>query len=278
MELLTDIELTEIAEAVIKLTRLERWQAIDAAMSIHDKKWIAGLVPRFSAMEKEVNDKIDSHLAPLFQRAREPESQKAGEIQIKASVEQLLPDEGKWRVIFEEFGQLMLPGIISDAGQTGINVIMGVSFDIRNPRVTEFIENKKFKFAKEITETPANQLREQLRAGLLDGEGIPQLKKRVKEVFTDAKTWRAEMIARTETGGAYNFGSFEGYKQSGVVAYKEWLATKDNRTRDSHQHMDGQRQLLDNRFSNGLMYPGEPNGAIEEIANCRCSIAPIVEE
>lgn len=270
MAFLTDIELTEIAEAVIKLTRFERWQAIDAAMSIHDRKWIAGLVPRFTAMEKEVNDKIDYHLAPLFQRSVKPV--------IKASVEQLLPDEGKWRVIFEEFGQLMLPGIISDAGQTGLNdVIMGISFDIRNPRVMEFIENKKFKFAKEITETTADQLREQLRAGLLDGEGIPELKKRVKTVFTDATTWRAETIASTETGGAYNFGSFESYKQSGVVPWKEWLATKDNRTRDSHRHMDGQRQLLDNKFSNGCMYPGDPNGAAGEIIRCRCALLPVVE-
>ncbi len=260
MAILTDIELDAIANFVIKLTSAERWRKIDAAMSIHDRKWIAGLKPRFEAMEKEALDNIDYYLAPF---------QRSAKSIIKGSVEQMLPDADKWRVTFEEFGQLLLPGIISDAGQTGLNdIIVGISFNIKNPRVIEFIDAKKFKFAKEINDTTQEALREQLRAGLLNGEGIPQLKKRVQTVFTDAKTWRAETIARTETGAAYNFGSFESYRQSGVVQKKKWLAALDSRTRDSHSHMNGQIVGLNEPFSNGLMYPGDPAGSAGEIINC----------
>ena len=53
---------------------------------------------------------------------------------------------------------------------------------------------------------------------------------------------------------------------------KIWIATLDNRTRDSHAALDGAEIALDEIFDNGCSRPRDPNGAPEEICNCRCSL------
>ena len=58
----------------------------------------------------------------------------------------------------------------------------------------------------------------------------------------------------------------------GIKTKKVWIAVVDNVTRDSHVDLDGEAQDLDKAFSNGLMFPGDPNGRPEEVYNCRCSI------
>lgn len=53
---------------------------------------------------------------------------------------------------------------------------------------------------------------------------------------------------------------------------KIWIATLDNRTRDAHADRDGEEIALDDEFAPGLSRPRDPNGAPEEICNCRCSL------
>ena len=53
---------------------------------------------------------------------------------------------------------------------------------------------------------------------------------------------------------------------------KIWIATLDNRTRDSHAALDGAEIALDEIFDNGCSRPRDPNGTPEEICNCRCSL------
>ena len=53
---------------------------------------------------------------------------------------------------------------------------------------------------------------------------------------------------------------------------KIWIATLDNRTRDAHAHRDGEEIALDEEFAPGLSRPRDPNGALAEICNCRCSL------
>jgi len=76
---------------------------------------------------------------------------------------------------------------------------------------------------------------------------------------------------QTEIMGAMNKGGHEGLVQSGVVKEKVWISTRDNLTRDSHRKMDGEHVPLKQKYSNGLMYPGDWTGRAEEIINCRCT-------
>ena len=58
----------------------------------------------------------------------------------------------------------------------------------------------------------------------------------------------------------------------GIEIQKEWVCTHDDRTRPSHLELDGERRDLDEEFSNGLQYPGDPNGDPSEVYNCRCTL------
>lgn len=88
---------------------------------------------------------------------------------------------------------------------------------------------------------------------------------------------RALLIARTETTMAANMGAYGAALQSGVNLEKYWIATDDNRTRDSHAAMLGTKPLpMDEPFEVGsslMMYPGDPSAPAEEVCNCRCVLA-----
>jgi len=60
-------------------------------------------------------------------------------------------------------------------------------------------------------------------------------------------------------------------KKKGADVVKQWDASLDARTRDSHAAIDGEIQEIDEKFSNGLRFPGDPNGPAAEVVNCRCT-------
>ena len=61
-------------------------------------------------------------------------------------------------------------------------------------------------------------------------------------------------------------------KQKGATIVKQWDSTLDSRTRESHQKLDGEIVNVNEKFSNGLLYPGDPNGSASEVVNCRCAL------
>jgi hypothetical protein len=88
---------------------------------------------------------------------------------------------------------------------------------------------------------------------------------------------RGSTIARTEMLGALNAGAREGVEQAidtGVIArvqvVKRWRDAADRRVRDSHRRLRGEKRLMDERFSNGLLYPHEPSAPASETVMCRC--------
>lgn len=155
---------------------------------------------------------------------------------------------------------------------------VGISFDLSNPRVIAFLEDEAANKVTLINDTTREALRTTLSEGVANGENIPKLAKRISEVMEEAKGNRAVVIARTEVVGASNFGTLEGMRQGGVPQ-KEWLATPDDRTRDSHAEADGQIVGVDEPFTLGsgvqTQYPGG-SGVAEEDIQCRCTVAPVI--
>ena len=106
--------------------------------------------------------------------------------------------------------------------------------------------------------------------GVLQGQSIPQLAASIAGIA--GMDQRAAMrSARTAMTSAHNLGKIKGYENAakmGIDVQKRWLATLDKRTRGSHRHLDGEIVKLDEKFSNGLEYPGDPNGSGSEVYNC----------
>ena len=110
----------------------------------------------------------------------------------------------------------------------------------------------------------------QLGGGTVDNKFLDKL----QAVTGKASQYDAERIARTEVAAVQSEAAHTVYKENGVEQ-KEWIATNDDRTRDSHADLDGEIVDMEEPFSNGLMYPGDPNGDPGEVINCRCSMAPV---
>lgn len=84
---------------------------------------------------------------------------------------------------------------------------------------------------------------------------------------------RAKTIAQTE-GHRVQEEAAEDARTAAVNAgadvVKQWDATMDSKTRPSHQAVDGEIRETNQKFSNGLMYPGDSSGPASEVIRCRC--------
>ena len=92
---------------------------------------------------------------------------------------------------------------------------------------------------------------------------------------TDIDKNKAMRIARTEGHRISQEATYNVQvraKERGADIVKQWDSTLDSRTRDSHRKLDGEIRELDEKFSNGLMYPSDPNGTAGEVINCRCAL------
>ena len=155
-----------------------------------------------------------------------------------------------------------------------------------NAWFNKWIDQHGLNKAKGINDTTNKALHDQLVASLSDsvrdGDSLGNIIKKLMTicdgVYDDMDSPRAKMIARTETAGAMNFGSYATYKTEGV-SKKEWVATMDDRTRDDHIDADTQVVGIDEPFDVGddhLMYPCDPDGDASQVVNCRCTLSPIV--
>lgn len=126
----------------------------------------------------------------------------------------------------------------------------------------------------------AKRINTHLLSGILLGEHPTKIANRFFRVMGSNHT-AAIRNARTSVTSAQNGGRYDSYVKAGEMGMelqKEWIATMDSRTRSSHGALDGERVPYDEAFSNGLMYPADPDGAPEEVYNCRCSMRAIFEK
>ena len=126
-----------------------------------------------------------------------------------------------------------------------------------------------------VTETTVRRVKVKLQDGINRGDGIEVIARemvRAGSGIADVK--RARVIARTEIISASNKGSLEGARDTGIPLKKEWLATRDNRTRIEHAEADGQAVLMNEDFivmGEELEYPGDPSGSAANVISCRCT-------
>ena len=117
--------------------------------------------------------------------------------------------------------------------------------------------------------------------GIIQGESIPDIANRLADE-TGERNMKAMMrYARTAMTSAQNAGRIEAMHNAqdlGITVKKKWIATLDSRTRDTHAALDGDTAEVDEDFSNGLKYPGDPGGVPGEVYNCRCTLGYVYPE
>lgn len=164
-------------------------------------------------------------------------------------------------------------------GRSGLlKARVGISFDVRNPAAERWLRRREQRFVEQVADSAWRELKTKLSRAMEGGTSIDNLVQIVQDLPA-FRPERAEMIARTEVIGAYNGGLEEGFRQSGNVLEKVWLAALDDRTRETHVALHNQRAQIGSDFVSisGATGPapgqmGEPG----EDINCRCSMEAIV--
>lgn len=110
-----------------------------------------------------------------------------------------------------------------------------------------------------------------------NGLSVPDAALELRRGIDHLSQTTALMQARTDLNGIANGASLASVAVLGedAPAFKQWQATYDDRTRETHADADGQIVPLDQPFTVGddlLMYPGDPSGSDGETINCRCTI------
>lgn len=118
--------------------------------------------------------------------------------------------------------------------------------------------------------------------GIANGSDFHQIARQIRGHMmgtytqkTGGALYRSELIARTEGHRIQVQSGMDAcYKarDKGADVVKQWDSTLDSSTRESHQAVDGEIRELDEKFSNGLMFPGDPDGGAAEVCNCRCAL------
>ena len=164
-------------------------------------------------------------------------------------------------------------------------IVQDISFGIYNTQaIAELIKNNP----QILPERKINEKKDYdwnyqkvnniIKQGIIQGEGIPEITKRLCEDLSSQNESRMRMFARTGITEAQNSGrqvQMEQAADMGIEVNKQWIATMDGRTRDSHRWIDGEEVAYNEDFSNGLEYPGDPSGDPEEVYNCRCTMKTI---
>lgn len=144
-----------------------------------------------------------------------------------------------------------------------------------SPQVAELLKTKAFTLCQRTLDNLIGDLNASLTASFEAGLGIDDAANALKDVFDDLKNFELERIARTEINSTQNQVAAQTIRDLNID-YHQWIATQDDRTRESHLEMDGLIVRVGDLFPNGLEYPGDPNGAPEEVINCRCRIRPYI--
>jgi len=149
-------------------------------------------------------------------------------------------------------------------------------FNLTAVEIQEYIARVTAQHVQQVTDTTQKHIARNIGKGMNEGLSIPKIAKAIDVLYLDQIIPnRSAVIARTETVGASNYGSLMGARQADVGVYKKWMATADNRVRDTHANAELHPAIgLNEYFTVGgsaMQFPGDPSGGGESI-NCRCAV------
>lgn len=117
-------------------------------------------------------------------------------------------------------------------------------------------------------------VRMEISRGIAQSLSYQEIARNIKNT-TNVDYNKSLRIAKTEGHRIQNESAYNVQvraKEKGANIIKQWDSTLDSRTRESHQKLDGEMVNVNEKFSNGLLYPGDSNGTASEVVNCRCTL------
>ncbi len=193
-------------------------------------------------------------------RGKDPEDMAAAAVQAinerRAEWEKMLSAA---MVIAEDFGN-----------NTAIDLGEGWRFDSLKAGIREWAAAHAADAVKSILATNLKDIRRIILKAIAGEISAELVVRRIRQLYKDLSQTKAERAARTEVAAASGYGQRQAALQSGFVKTHTWLTSRDDRVRDSHAALEGQMRPLNEKFSNGLLYPGDTAGEASDVVQCRC--------
>ncbi|MDG0843153.1 phage minor head protein [Staphylococcus equorum] len=160
-----------------------------------------------------------------------------------------------------------------------------MEFDVPNAKIIQSAIEQPIEFIKLIPtlekhrDKVLRRIRIHITQGIMSGEGYGKIAKALRDDIGMTKA-QAQRVARTEAGRAMSQAGIDSAKvatDNGLEMRKKWQATKDVRTRDTHQHLDGKVVDIDANFKSSGCIGEAPKLFIgvksaKENINCRCKL------
>lgn len=144
---------------------------------------------------------------------------------------------------------------------------MEINYQLLHPNLIKFAQRETAKLITGVNKTTKEMVSNIIQGGIEEGASSNAIARLISDA-TGFSSSRAKLIARTETTKIFSGAPEESLtaygKSSGRVFTKEWSTAGDEKVRDEHADMEGETVPVGEEFSNGLLYPSEPN--------CRCSV------
>lgn len=144
----------------------------------------------------------------------------------------------------------------------------------KNTRLLPKLKPKEDKTIEWNTKKVASKTLE----GIVQGKSVRDIAKSFQAVMKMDRN-SALMNARTAVTSAQNQGRSDAItkaNEDGIHIMKEWMATGDDRTRETHWDLDGEAVEYDESFitseGNEIDFPGDPKADASEVCNCRCTL------
>lgn len=166
---------------------------------------------------------------------------------------------------------------------------LGIAFNVRDPRLEALLATKPIKLTGELQASTIADVRRVIEEGLADNVGVREIAKRIEGIYDPWAKFterikgdvvdqpRSMLIARTELQQLRQTAAYTSFEQAPHIVGTLWQTNSAN-PRPTHATNHGEKRRLGETFPNGLRYPGDPAGPIDEIANCMCSGVPLREE
>jgi len=248
-------------------------KAFDRPMEIMDKSIEKTVRKYFIGQEKRI---LNGFKIITEEKASKRDSDKKS----KQIVEDLTNWELEEQLLFNDMVPEYLKG--SALGVEVSNDLFGFGLDdqkikgIMDERIVKWINTEGAGQVKHITDSTQKELQRVISSGLQEGETNVMIAERIQGIMTTNKTSRSVTIARTESHNTIMNANFTTMDAAGVKKTK-WVTARDisvrgNKPKDVANHiiLDGQIREIGKPFSNGLLYPGDANGNVSELVNCRC--------
>lgn len=124
-------------------------------------------------------------------------------------------------------------------------------------------------FLAESSRIAAENINATTRDQVADALGVDEPLEDLRGVFDRATGARADQAATTRFTALAAFVAADVASQAGR-SEKVWTVTSSN---SRHPELDGESVPLGEPFSNGLQYPGDPTGGVDQVAGCTCLLS-----